>query len=460
MQRSNPLRDPFANEDDLTGPSARPTRLPGSNEVAGASAGSAVAPRSLGLSLGLPRSRMGARRCQSDDPASSAGDSRRADEAVRNTDSDALLSRLSALKLGYLPAEPFTQEFATSSASNGGEAAGQHGCPRSHQPEAPARRSPLINIGTYLRCTAIDAEVESFLTQGEGQKQIISIGAGSDSRYWRIMSNPDLSKHLHHYAEIDFAENTNHKLTRISKSSILRSSLDPDSSVHGGSLTNLSEQGQQREPHQGSKRFDVLRSSKYSLLAADLRSLHPDTVAADRIDVEHLLGPDSTGLQSELPTLILFECVLAYIAPEEADLLIQLLGQRYADISAVSYDIALAGDDNTRAAPSAVSPSIPPSRFGRVMLQNLEMRKLSLPGAKAYPTINAQSQRFAQAWSSASSGQAAPVETSGRSLFSIWSSLDAGQKSRLSRLEGLDEVEEIDMLLKHYCIVRARRMPR
>lgn len=28
---------------------------------------------------------------------------------------------------------------------------------------------------------------------------------------------------------------------------------------------------------------------------------------------------------------------------------------------------------------------------------------------------------------------------------------------RLSRLEGLDEVEELDMLLKHYFIVRVRR---
>lgn len=28
---------------------------------------------------------------------------------------------------------------------------------------------------------------------------------------------------------------------------------------------------------------------------------------------------------------------------------------------------------------------------------------------------------------------------------------------RLSRLEGLDEVEEFDMLLRHYCIVRAYR---
>lgn len=58
------------------------------------------------------------------------------------------------------------------------------------------------------------------------------------------------------------------------------------------------------------------------------------------------------------------------------------------------------------------------------------MRKLSLPGARAYPTIHAQSQRFAQAWSDS---QALQIETSGRSLFSIWSDLGAEQRSRYVR---------------------------
>ncbi len=98
------------------------------------------------------------------------------DDAVRATDSDALLSRLSALRLGYLSPEPYTQEFAAASASSA----------RGMQDSA-ARRSPLINIGTFLRCSTIDQHLETFLMAGTGRKQIISIGAGSDSRYWRIM---------------------------------------------------------------------------------------------------------------------------------------------------------------------------------------------------------------------------------------------------------------------------------
>lgn len=186
-----PLRDPFATEDDEPSTSALgrpPRRIPGAGHPApdrGANTNSA--PRSLGLSLGVPRSRMVVKRDNEVDTAVESSVARQADDAVRNTDSDALLSRLSALKLGYLPSEPFTQEFSSNQQSSGPQGAGPSSLSRPSQPGGSARRSPLINIGTYLRCTTIDREVESFLKQGIDPKQIISIGAGSDTRYWRIM---------------------------------------------------------------------------------------------------------------------------------------------------------------------------------------------------------------------------------------------------------------------------------
>ena len=230
MQRNTGLRDPFAEDDDappraaagrppprfpkseqaplrnvagtssspyagsLGAPRLAPPRSAPRNDTASASTSASTASRPLGLSLGLPRSRMPPKRetntTEGDSPKTAADIARQADDAVRNTDSDALLSRLSALKLGYLPPEPFTQEFSSSSATNSAGPMTGSSFPRPHQQGVDARRSPLINIGTYLRCTAIDAEVEAFLTQGNGPKQIISIGAGSDSRYWRLMVSP------------------------------------------------------------------------------------------------------------------------------------------------------------------------------------------------------------------------------------------------------------------------------
>jgi [phosphatase 2A protein]-leucine-carboxy methyltransferase len=143
---------------------------------------------------------------------------------------------------------------------------------------------------------------------------------------------------------VDFAENVQQKLACIRKSSVLQSLLDAPAS-------------EAVQPDEAGR--CVLRSSKYSLLAADVRLLHPDTPEPDRIEADSVFG----ALDASLPTLVLFECVLAYIEPSRADWLLAHLGQRFARIEAVSYDIALASDSDASSA----------SRFGEVMLSNLEV---------------------------------------------------------------------------------------
>lgn len=170
------LRDPLAESNEgSAGPSTG--RAPGS-----------------GLSLGLPRSRGG----RSTATASTQSTQQQqqqlnistaaADASVRSTDSDALTSRLSALKCGYLDPKKDTyseyfvygQEIARGLRSTNAQ-------PLLNPPIN--RRPPIINIGTWLRCETLDALVEAFLKSGGvgTKKQIISLGAGSDARYWRIM---------------------------------------------------------------------------------------------------------------------------------------------------------------------------------------------------------------------------------------------------------------------------------
>ncbi|VDC02676.1 unnamed protein product [Peniophora sp. CBMAI 1063] len=92
-----------------------------------------------------------------------------ADAPVRATDNDAALARLSAVQKGYLT-DPFIAQLV----------------PRAHlQPARP----PLINIGTYLRGKGLDELVESFIHLAEAddkKAQIVSVGAGSDTRFWRL----------------------------------------------------------------------------------------------------------------------------------------------------------------------------------------------------------------------------------------------------------------------------------
>jgi [phosphatase 2A protein]-leucine-carboxy methyltransferase len=94
------------------------------------------------------------------------------DKIIRQTDGDASNSRLSAVALGYL-----NDEYASCFL----------------QGQTP-RRYPLINRGTYVRTSAIDRLVDKFLTttidantpndSGVPLAQIISLGAGSDTRFF------------------------------------------------------------------------------------------------------------------------------------------------------------------------------------------------------------------------------------------------------------------------------------
>ena len=98
-----------------------------------------------------------------------------ADAPVRATDNDAALARLSAVQKRYLT-DPFITAFV----------------PRAHFQQP---RPPLINIGTYLRAQGIDELVDGWMGaarqrkddgQVEGKVQIVSLGAGSDTRFWRL----------------------------------------------------------------------------------------------------------------------------------------------------------------------------------------------------------------------------------------------------------------------------------
>jgi [phosphatase 2A protein]-leucine-carboxy methyltransferase len=92
------------------------------------------------------------------------------DDAIRQTDSDAAIARYSAVKKGYVT-DPFIKPLLPRGAHL--------------QPARP----PLINIGTYVRSEGIDQLVNEWLelsAKDGRQCQIVSLGAGSDTRFWRI----------------------------------------------------------------------------------------------------------------------------------------------------------------------------------------------------------------------------------------------------------------------------------
>lgn len=96
----------------------------------------------------------------------------------------------------------------------------------------------------------------------------------------------------------------------------------------------------------------ALHSSKYHLLSCDLR--HPPSTS---------LGPVLDGVLSpSLPTLLLFECVLVYMAPESSSALIDWFVNYFASaqdgsiLGAIVYEMFGLQD-----------------AFGQVMLNNLQV---------------------------------------------------------------------------------------
>lgn len=120
---------------------------------------------------------------------------------MRGTDNDAATSRLSACELGYL-----SDSFAR------------------HTVSRPTRRPPLINIGTHARAWAVDALLDSFLSsdataqQKQREKQVLSLGAGSDTRFWRYhRSKPELAGRVKRWVELDLEESTATKVQLVKR---------------------------------------------------------------------------------------------------------------------------------------------------------------------------------------------------------------------------------------------------
>lgn len=291
------------------------------------------------------------------------------DRIIQQTDYDASSSRLSALELGYL-SDPYAKAFLKPG-------------------EQIPRRYPIINRGTYVRSTAIDKLVLHFLQSEPGtRKQIISLGAGSDTRFLRLVGeHAGASGVVYH--ELDFETNINTKKSVLERSPALANQL------------------------QKTKDTGCL----YHLHSVDLRDLPPSLL----------------GIEADLPTLILSECCLCYMPPEQASTAVKYFTDRITGPTGmVIYE-----------------PVRPFDAFGRTMVSNLASRGIHMQTLKRYSSLDAQRQRL----------RLAGFDRQGaRDVHEIWESdawVSEAERERIEKLEWLDEVEEWKLLASHYCVAWA-----
>lgn len=317
------------------------------------------------------------------------------DKVVQQTDQDASVSRLSAVEAGYLD-DPFAKYFVS------GE--GQ-------------RRFPIINRGTYVRTKAIDNLVDDFLSKKPAQeKQIISLGAGSDTRFFRLMSRRPvphgrgiLQRPNVVYHEIDFQANTIQKLHPIKKLSELCCHVSPPLTVsHSTDPSELYND-------------DTLHADQYHVHPVDLRSLDPSRPAPRSFDF----------IDTALPTLLISECCLCYLSPAAADT-VALYFTKHLFPNSTPIGLIL------------YEPILPNDPFGKTMVSNLAARGIVLQTLKKYGSLEAQAARM-KSYGLEGTGAA--------SVKALWDKgVEEKEKERVAGLEMVDEVEEWELLAGHYCV--------
>jgi O-methyltransferase involved in polyketide biosynthesis len=278
----------------------------------------------------------------------------------------------SAVNLGYLE-DAFSRHFVSAAAEQ--------------------RRSPLINRGTFARISAVQLLVRRFLaigltetsgeaasgagSSGDFSRQVLSLGSGFDPTALQLQHEGDLCDAA--YFELDFLAVTQRKAEVIQREPQLMAALtglvtdtaavEPDYAsaleidVKAGSVTMLGDAAAAAAAAaagpgvaavattaagEGSSSSSTSSKGRgqYCLRAVDLRDLE----AVRRTLLE-------AGFRTDVPTLVVAECVLIYMDAKHSDAIISWAGQELQQAAFVVYEQIQPHDG-----------------FGQQMVQNIAAR--------------------------------------------------------------------------------------
>ncbi|XP_037358227.1 tRNA wybutosine-synthesizing protein 4 [Talpa occidentalis] len=268
-----------------------------------------------------------------------------------------------------------------------------------------ARRAPLIHRGYYVRARAVRHCVRAFLDRtcaapGAPTAQILSLGAGSDSLYFRLKAAGRLARAA--VWEVDFPDVAWRKAQRIRDTPELCALTGPFQSGDPASAL-------------------CFESLDYRILGLDLRQVQ---------QLDQALT--AAGLDIAAPTLLLAEAVLTYLEPDHAAALVAWAAQRFPNALFVIYE-----------------QMRPFDAFGQVMQQHFRQLNSPLHGLDRFPDVEAQQHRFLQAgWTTCTAMDL-------NKFYSCF--LSAEERQRVENLEPFDEFEEWHLKCSHYFILAASR---
>lgn len=302
----------------------------------------------------------------------------RKDTAVQGTNDSSVVSKVSAAAQGYFE-DVYIQRFVCK----------------------VARRAPLINRGYYVRWRAVDHCVRRFLeiTAHCPKRQILSLGAGFDSLYFRLHSSGVLTRVV--MFEADFPDVARRKSVLINSNNLLKEKLDSNGQLPTEPL--------------------YLSSSQYRLLGVDVRELS---------QMEKAL--ESSGFEWMTPTLILSEVVLTYMETKWSDSVIRWTADHLPQSLFVIYE--------------QIHPSDP---FGQIMQDHFKKLNSTLHALQQYPDVETQQRRFLD------NGWEQCVCLDMNSFY--FGMVPEVEKIKIENLEPFDEYEEWHQKCSHYFILTASR---
>nr|XP_020660498.1 leucine carboxyl methyltransferase 1 isoform X2 [Pogona vitticeps] len=207
------------------------------------------------------------------------------DEAVRGTCDDASQCKRYAVNKGYWK-DPYIEHFV-------------------RQPKE--RKAPEISRGYYARVQGVGRLLKAFLEKTEHNCQIINLGAGMDTLFWKLKDENLLPRK---YFEVDFPTIVTRKIHNIKSKPPLSK---PITETHSGESLLI-------DAHS-------LDSSRYAIIGADLRDLPK---------LEENLK--KCNLDAQLPTLLVAECVLIYMTPEHSAHLLKWVAGMFPTAMFINYE--------------------------------------------------------------------------------------------------------------------------
>lgn len=329
--------------------------------------------------------------------------------AVMATNDDAFESKIAAMDAGYFE-DWFLlcmkhRQQQLHSAQN--LEIGLHESTKSQKKQF--RREPVINRGTFGRVLIkhhITKEVINEMAKTHSDVQLISLGAGFDTFPFHLLRQ-DLDAPVFNYLEVDLEPVVKQKFE------LAHQFFHDD----GGSMLPWKVQRNETCTFHAKMRRS---GSQYWLKCCDLRHLS---------ELSEVLN--AAGFIRDRPTVVIAELSLVYMAVSESDAVIKWLGKW---LSADKTFVCL-------------EPMKGTDQFGKRMENNVAARGSPFQSMRVYGDVDAQRKRFQKnGWGTVQA----------HTMWDEWKQLVSPHRMmELQRIELLDEVEELELLLRHYCIVVA-----